>query len=145
MIDGNTKLSDLLMAEEDSNSLMHYGVKGMKWGVRKEAIKEVQEGVRTVDNSLSAVNNIKGHPTYPVKYDNLSDEELNARVNRLVKEHQYSDLKGDTKYVKTGSEKTREILQTIGAALGIASTAAGIIYLYKKGKTPIPSGVPAIK
>lgn len=56
-------------------------------------------------------------------YSKLSDEELRKRVNRLSLERQYGDLTGDNKYVMTGREKTREVLQTIGAILGIGVSA----------------------
>lgn len=59
-------------------------------------------------------------------YSKLSDEELRKKVNRLSLERQYGDLTGDNKYVMTGREKTREVLQTIGAILGIGVSAVTI-------------------
>ncbi len=59
-------------------------------------------------------------------YKNLSDEELIARINRLNLEQRYSSLKGDSKYVKSGSEKAREILQTIGAVVAIGASGIAI-------------------
>lgn len=61
-------------------------------------------------------------------YKDISDEELSQRVRRMQLERQYGDLSGDTKYVKTGKEQTRERLQTIGSLLGIAISA---LTLYK--------------
>ena len=58
--------------------------------------------------------------------NNLNKRELQEKINRLNLERAYGDLSGDTKYVKTGKEKAREILQTAGAALAIASTAVAI-------------------
>lgn len=59
-------------------------------------------------------------------YSKLSDEELRKKVNRLSLERQYGDLTGDNKYVMTGREKSREVLQTIGAILGIGVSAITI-------------------
>ena len=59
-------------------------------------------------------------------YSKISDEELRKKVNRLSLERQYGDLTGDNKYVMTGREKTREVLQTIGAILGIGVSAVTI-------------------
>ena len=59
-------------------------------------------------------------------YSKMTDEELRKKVNRLSLERQYGDLTGDNKYVMTGKEKTREVLQTIGAALGIGVSAVTI-------------------
>lgn len=65
-------------------------------------------------------------------YKEISDEELNKRVRRMQLERQYGDLTGDTKYVQTGKEKTRERLQTIGALLGIGVSALTIYKLIRK-------------
>ena len=65
-------------------------------------------------------------------YSNLSDQELRDRINRLQLEDNYGRLSGDTKYVKSGSEKTREILQTVGSVLAIAGSAAGLAYTISK-------------
>lgn len=105
------------------NELYHHGVKGMQWGVRKDVASSASKIAITGAKAL-------GEPEFstPVykKYDKLTDEELRSRINRLNMEQQYSNLTGDTRYVKSGKEKTRELLQTTGAALAIASTAFGI-------------------
>lgn len=70
-------------------------------------------------------------------YSSLSNEELSNRIRRLELESKYGQLSGDTKYVKSGGEKTREILQTAGAALAIGATAANLvttILKYKRGQ-----------
>lgn len=64
-------------------------------------------------------------------YKEISDEELNKRVRRMQLERQYGDLTGDTKYVQTGKEQTRERLQTIGALLGIG---VSVLTIYKSLK-----------
>lgn len=61
------------------------------------------------------------------KYKELTDEELKHRIDRLKWEQQYSDLVGDTKTVKAGSEKTREMLQTTGALVGVVGSIVAII------------------
>lgn len=65
-------------------------------------------------------------------YSNLSDQELRNRINRLQLEDSYGKLSGDTKYVKSGSEKAREMLQTFGSVLAIAGSAAGLAYTIRK-------------
>ena len=59
-------------------------------------------------------------------YSNLSDQELRDRINRLQLEDNYGRLSGDTKYVKSGSEKAREFLQTAGALLAITGSAIAL-------------------
>src|SRR5690606_19291831 len=45
-------------------------------------------------------------------YSKISDTELRNRINRLNMERTYGDLTGDTKRVRSGSDWTREALQT---------------------------------
>ena len=65
-------------------------------------------------------------------YSYLSDQELRDKINRLQLEDNYGRLTGDTKYVKSGSEKIREILQTTGSVLAIAGSAVGLAYTISK-------------
>lgn len=56
------------------------------------------------------------------KYPELTNEELQSRINRLSLEQRYSDIKGDTKYVKSGEEKTKEGLQKLSVISGILAS-----------------------
>ena len=139
-----------------NNVLGHSGIKGQKWGIRryqnedgslteegkkrygnpetyravaKEAssLEEATKGASSaVSTAASIINTQRGSKAIRKDYSNLSDKELQEKINRLNLERAYGDLSGDTKYVKTGKEKAREILQTAGAALAIASTAVAI-------------------
>lgn len=106
-------------------------------------IHTVNKGLRTFGESeqtLSSTSrdifdisrNIKTKPgSYTKKdYSQLSDKELKDRVKRLSLEEQYGKLTGDTKYIKSGSEKARELLQTIGSTIAIGASAASIVYTY---------------
>lgn len=65
-------------------------------------------------------------------YKNIPDEEMRRRINRLQMERQYGDLTGDNKYVLSGKEKAKEILQTVGSVLGIAASALTVGLLFKQ-------------
>lgn len=66
-------------------------------------------------------------------YPNMTIEELNDKINRLSKERTYSDLIGDTKFIKSGKTKAREIIQTVGSIAGIAAMVAPfVVPLIKK-------------
>ena len=139
-----------------NNILGHSGIKGQKWGIRryqnedgslteegkkrygtpetyravaKEAssLEEATKGASSaVSTAASIINTQRGSKAIRKDYSNLSDKELQEKINRLNLERAYGDLSGDTKYVKTGKEKVREILQTAGATLAIASTGVAI-------------------
>ena len=158
-------MNDYLQIRE----LYHWGIKGQKWGVRRYQNADgtlTEEGkerygsaegyesaaqqataqtaaVAQVSSAAKSSADIfvdrKGSRAIRKDYSALSDQELQKRVNRLNLERSYGDLSGDTKYVQTGKEKTREILQTIGAVLGIAVTALTIRNLlrgYSNAKVP---------
>lgn len=129
--------NDELQHAYDPNQPRAKDGKWVKTGVAvAESSSQILRGVQNISNEASKIPTEKGSTTYG-KYPDISDEDLNRLANRLQLEHRYSDLKGDTKYTKSGSEKTREILQTIGAAAGVAasvaSTVAIVIALTKKG------------
>lgn len=67
-------MSNELIVDEE-NFLEHFGVKGMKWGIRKD---KTSSGGK----SKPASKTVKS----------LSDEELRTRVKRLNLEKQYVDL-----------------------------------------------------
>ena len=96
-----------------------------------DTVSKTASGVKSITNDISNMPAMqeKGKVSY-ANYPNMSDKELQDRVNRLALEHRYSDLNGETKYEKSGSEKAREVLQTVGAVAGIGATIAGIIGLF---------------
>lgn len=96
-----------------------------------DTVSKTASGVKSITNDISNIPAMqeKGKVSY-AKYPNMSDKELQDRANRLALEHRYSDLTGETRYEKSGSEKAREILQTVGAVAGIGATIAGIIGLF---------------
>lgn len=152
---------------EKENELLHYGVKGMKWGVVKDpdnkdrkdvsidaeynekdkvkAVKPINtdknkaaiaggskvilDGIKGISDSSSKLfEGKKAVDRFYKTYPDISDKELSEKLNRIRMERQYSDLVGDTKVVKTGSEKAKDILQTVGAVAGVGASIASIIY-----------------
>lgn len=72
------------MAKEYSNYLVHYGVKGQKWGIRR---------YQNEDGTLKNPKRKLESSTWKSKdASNLSDEELNRRNSRLQRENQYKQL-----------------------------------------------------
>lgn len=76
----------------------------------------------------------KGYAKYK-KYDALNDKELKNKIKRIKDERELSDLEGQTQYIKSGKEKTRELLQTIGSSLAIAGTVVSLLVGVKTLRT----------
>lgn len=103
-----------------SNSLYHFGIKGMKWGIRRYQNKDgsltaagkkrYNEGEQS-PKEKSAPSSSSNHSR---SISELSDTELRTRINRLNLEKQYRQLlsegvSNDTKQVKEGKSFTNEI------------------------------------
>ena len=124
--------------------LKHHGVKGMKWGVRKDeaalrAYKSIGEESSKIGSSAA---NIAGKgtgrkpPSKKMKKElsEMSDQELRARINRLSMEQQYADL--NPSRTSRGAARAKTILEVAGSVAAIGASAAGIalaIMQMKKG------------
>lgn len=116
----------------NQNQKDHYNADRTKAEVATfDTASKTASGVKSIANDISNMPAMqeKGKISY-ASYPNMTDKELQDRANRLALEHRYSDLTGETKYEKSGSEKARETLQTVGAVAGISATIASIIALF---------------
>ena len=88
----------------DDSALYHWGIKGMKWGVRRYQNKD---GTLTAAGKkhYAGDGNTGSEGEPKVEYaprrsgrnaEDYSDEELRSRINRLQMEKQYRDLQGQT-------------------------------------------------
>lgn len=85
----------------DNNYLQHHGVKGMRWGVRKDKTQSTKTRGSTVVQKLfgkkSKTSNKTDDSTPKKKtIKDLSDAELRERVARLELEKRYKDLAKQT-------------------------------------------------
>lgn len=101
------------MIEEVDNIIEHFGVKGMKWGIRKD---------RRPSSSKSSKDYKKGEEK------RLSDQELRARVNRLNMERQYRDLISK----QNPPSSMRRGVKAVGGILAGAGSKAIRDYLGKR-------------
>lgn len=97
---------DNLIVETEHDELMHYGVKGMKWGVRKkryfakartkarkmkrDMTKKRQARKEERAASKAAKKGSENTKRKPVS--EMTDEELNAAIKRLELERKYKEL-----------------------------------------------------
>lgn len=98
-----------------NNELVHYGVKGMRWGVRKKSSS------RSTTSASEARNAVRGK-----RVNEITDKELQAYINRLNMERQFTRLnKGK---VDRGHETAKKILAvgaTVNAAVAFAASPVG--------------------
>lgn len=94
-----------------NDELYHWGIKGMKWGVRRYQNK---------DGTLTSAGRKRIHST--TKPKKMTDEELNQRIARMQKEKQYLELKKST---SPGKAYVTDLLKTAGNK--IVGGAAGAI------------------
>lgn len=133
--------------------LVHHGVKGQKWGVRRFQNKDgsrtslgkkrmsldnkktvVEGGRRIVDESRNINRTIAGmRKKKSVDLSKMTDEELRKRINRMNLEQQYSNLTSST---SKGHAYVDNTLAIAGSALAVTSSALTIALTIKqlKGK-----------
>lgn len=136
--------------------LKHYGIKGMKWGVRrfqnsdgsltsegrkryngndlKEAQKKVDKGKAMVDGvKKTRVKAAEKQHEKKIKDDlsKMSDQELRGIVNRLNMEERYTQVM-KSRGVEAGKNRVDKILEYAGTALTIGSSALSIMIAIKE-------------
>lgn len=131
------------------SQLYHHGIPGMKWGVRRyqnedgtltdkgrRRLSSVEnaskKGSKILDEASKIGTKTSKSKTIRKDYSDMTDAELQKRIQRLSLEENYGRLTGDTKKVRSGSEWAREILQTSAIAVGMAGSAVGIYLALKK-------------
>ena len=104
------------------NTLQHWGIKGMKWGIRRYQNKDgslTPAGKKRYSDSSTSVN----------VTSSLTDDELRKKINRLQLEKQYRDLMkpAEQKKRNAGKEFVQDVLKNSGKniATQLATYALG--------------------
>lgn len=123
---------DNLIAESEHDELMHYGVKGMKWGVRRKRYlskirakgrkikrdRAKKRQARKAERVASKATKKTVEQTKRKSISEMSDEELNAAIRRMQLERQYKELAAaNNPKQDKGKKFVTEVLETSGKSL----------------------------
>lgn len=126
----------------ENHELYHYGVLGMKWGIRKLGKNELRTGrsvAKDTSEALRSASNIAGNlggasrrPSKKVQDEisSMSDQELRNRINRMNLERQYADLSPSK--VSRGASYAKTTLEVAGSVAAIAGSALSIALAIKQ-------------
>lgn len=102
--------------------LMHYGVKGMRWGIRrnrKSSSSEVRK--KSSDDNEVKKKASKSKSRKKVKVTKMTDSEIEQRISRLRLENELDRL------TKTGTrEQIEYVVRNLGSIATATSTAITI-------------------
>lgn len=137
-----------------NGELKHYGVPGMKWGVRrtkseigsdrlsrdtkklanyKDLAKETSSGLREASKIANIANSgRKLSKSQKKTLDSMSDQELRAKINRMSMEQQYASLSPSAK--ARGLSAVGSFLEVAGSVAAIGSSAVGIALMMRQMK-----------
>lgn len=92
--------------------------------------RAISESGKTITDTGNFIKNMpvgkKGQKIYADVSD-LNDADLRRKINRIKNEREFSDLTGQTKYIKSGKEKIAEILSVAGPVVSITGGIVSII------------------
>lgn len=101
------------------DELVHYGVKGMKWGVRR-TLQQLGHLAKGITRRTAAVRKKAPSKAAKPKAKTYTDDELRAMINRLELEKKYRELSTpeSQKRAKKGREFVSDILESSAKNIG---------------------------
>ena len=142
----------------NNEELIHYGVKGMKWGIRKDRssstgsktqkltakdYSDIKKGIDDTNRSVSSYSNYRANKqkrkavknaTKGIDLDSMSDKELREVVNRMNMEQQYVNLVTNKAIMNSGKSRVDRTLEVTGDVLTVTSSALAIALAVKQLK-----------
>lgn len=96
----------------EQNELAHYGILGMKWGIRRtEAQLARARGKTKTDDADDNEKKTSSTSSKKKSVSEMSDDELRKAVNRLQLEKQYRDL--SPKNVSAGKKFVNNVMKNV--------------------------------
>lgn len=93
------------------NQLAHYGIKGMKWGVRRTEAQLARARGESLDSSSGAKPKKASTSSRSKSVSEMSDDELSRAVRRLQLEQQYRQL--NPKKVSAGKRFADKVMKDV--------------------------------
>lgn len=122
-----------------TDELMHYGILGMKWGVRRSKAQLARARKKAANQEPDHEDYTKAHTKKSIRA--MSNDELNSRNKRLQAESQYKKL---TKKTSKGKKVVNGIIATAGVIGGLETAyktyeRVGKAVVNKVGKQTVKS------
>jgi hypothetical protein len=89
--------------------LEHFGIPGMRWGVRRSNPSAAGPASEDVAKARATAATIKAHGG---KTDSISNADLNQLLDRMNLDQRYSKMLEDTSTRKQGQKKIKDLLET---------------------------------
>lgn len=108
-----------------NSDFSHYGVKGMKWGVRKSSNQSSTKAERKAARAVDRAERKSRKKDYK-KRRSMSDVDLKKKVERLKLEKEYRNLTNED--VRPGLKYMQDIGSSVGKKVLPAVAAGTIMY-----------------
>ena len=117
---------------ESSDNLMHYGIKGMKWGVRRSEAQLARARGHSSKPSDDK-NEVAARKVAVKNRRTMSDSDLKKRIERLKLEREFKNLTEDD--IAPGRKYVSEILSASGKKALTMAAAGAMTYAVKTAMT----------
>ena len=118
------------------DELMHYGVKGMKWGVRKQrptsGRRKGKTNAQRIYERITGKDKAKTTSTKPKRrsVSEMSDEELRSAISRMQMERTYTQL--TAKEVSKGRKFVQDVMYNSAKNVATKATTEAMQKLLRK-------------